>query len=568
MSRTQTVWKERDVDNLVVQELVIEHNVHRILARVMAGRGVTLDQAKSYLSPKLEDLIDPNLLKGVPKATHRLVEAIANGETIGIFGDYDVDGVTSTTLLSEFLEQLGVSVIATIPDRLKEGYGLSKAGVDRLRAQGASIIVTVDCGITAHEEVDYAAACGLDVIVVDHHTVPVELPKACAVINPHRPDCPQRAHHLCAVGVVFNLCIALRKELREQGFFASTKEPNLAQLLDLVAIGTVADVVPLVQDNRIFVQHGLNAIMKSRRPGIKALLDVAEIEPKKVTAGTLGFHIGPRINAAGRLEDAMQAVQLLREREYFKAKEIARLLNDINSSRRELEQLALVEAIQQIDNSFEHQAAKVLVVANPKWHPGVVGIVASRLVDKYGKPAIVIGQNGKGSGRSIFKFHLHDALVAIKDTLVGFGGHGHAVGVQVDLSNLDEFRRALVAHADKLLTADDMFRVVEYDGEISVHDICDELVELLVQAAPFGRSNPEPVFRLNQVRVENIRELKGGHIKAQVAGRPSVSLIAFGMLEKRPLLEGTIDILATPEWNEWQGVKSLQLRVKDIAASP
>ena len=557
-------WIERLANPEHVSELVSALKLDPVLARVLAARGIhTSTQAKKYLETSLADLADPDLFAGMPQACARLTDAILKDETIGIFGDYDVDGVTSTVLLWEFLEQLGARAVVTIPDRLKEGYGLSLAGVHRLREQGASLLVTVDCGITAHEEVEAANALGVDVIVIDHHTVLVDLPKAVAVINPHRKDCPREATHLCAVGVVFNLCLSLRRMLRERGFFQDRPEPNLRHSLDLVALGTVADVVPLIEDNRIFVQQGIGLMKQSRRVGIKALLDVAEIEQSQITASTLGFHLGPRINAAGRLEDAMQAVHLLRETNYPKARVMAESLDKNNRSRRDLEKQIVEEAILEVSESKEHQDSFVTVVGNERWHPGVVGIVASRLVERFGKPALVIGEKGKGSGRSIPALHLYETLCQVKEHLIGFGGHAHAVGVQVDLNRLRDLRKAMNAHVSQILTRDDLVQPIFYDGAVDLEQISLEWVNGLKQAAPFGRSNPEPVFRINQVSLVDFKELRGGHLKGFVQGNKNVPFIAFGMAEKQSALTRPVDVLVVPEINTWMGRNQIQLRVKD-----
>ncbi|MES2504878.1 MAG: single-stranded-DNA-specific exonuclease RecJ [Myxococcota bacterium] len=559
-------WLERPVDLGAVNRLIIELDISRLLARILVARGID-DPAKAqrYLNPSLADLPNPDALAGMQDACLRMVKAILEGEKIGVFGDYDVDGVTSTVILSEFLESVGADVVVTLPNRLTEGYGLSLAGLERLEKQGVRLIVTVDCGVTAHEEIDAAIARNIDVIVIDHHTVPVVLPKAVAVINPHRNDCTRSAHHLCAAGVTFNLCMALRKALRERGFFATRAEPNLSKLLDLVALGTVADVVPLIEDNRIFVQKGLDLIKKAQRPGIKALLGASKIEPQKATAGTLGFHLGPRINAAGRLESAMSAVELLKSSDYMPAFLIAEQLDASNQERRELEKQIVEEALAEIALSSEHQEAFAIVVARDTWHPGVVGIVASRLVEKTGKPAIVIGQNGKGSGRSIPGFHLHEALCAIEETMLGFGGHAHAVGVHVDLEDFNLFQDAFRDYAGQKLTAEDLVPLVYHDGDIALDDLSEKLVELLALAAPFGRSNPEPVFCLRGVQIKDARELKGGHLKGQLVSDKNIEFIAFGMADKLELIAKPVDLLVTPEINEWMGRRTLQLRVKDLA---
>ncbi len=567
--RAPVVWQQREADDAKARALAATLSLPAPLARVLVGRGVD-DEARAtrFLDPKLQDLPDPARLAGVDAALERLLAALKRGETIGIFGDYDVDGVTSTTLLWDFLEQLGAPVVATLPDRLREGYGLSRAGVDRLRDAGATLIVTVDCGVTAHEEVAYCKELDLDVIVIDHHTVPVTLPAAVSVINPHRDDCTTGAEHLCAVGVTFNLCLALRRALRARDFFSATRpEPDLRHGLDLVALGTIADVVPLIADNRVFVRYGLRAIAAKRRLGMGALLDVAGVPSERVTASTLGFQLGPRVNAAGRLGDAMKAVDLLRSVHRDRALGLAQGLDRENLSRRDLEKRITQAAIQLIDGSELHRRARVLVVGDEGWHPGVVGIVASRLVERYGKPCVVVGEGGRGSGRSIPRYHLYDGLASAAHTLDGFGGHAHAAGVRVPSGGLDRFRDALLAHAEAALGEGDLERLHLYDGDLDVHALDEAMCRSLQAAAPFGRKNPEPVFRLRGVTPRDLRPLNGGHFKANVHPTGVVEAILFGEPERMAAFQGSIDVLGVPEVNEWQGRRTVQLRLRDFRAA-
>ncbi len=559
-------WIARDIDESHALQLSRTFSLPLAAARVLVARDlIEAESVEKFLRPSLSHLPDPHLFAGISDATARLIDALANDECIGIFGDYDVDGVTSTTILWEFLEELGARVVATIPNRLLEGYGLNQAGVDRLQAAGAHLIVTVDCGVTAHEEIDYAASKGLDVIVVDHHTVPVNLPNACAVVNPHRLDCKAERKHLCAAGVVFNLCVALRKALREEGFFEDRAEPNLKNYLDLVAVATIADVVPLTAENRIYVQQGLALIASGRRVGVQALLKACNIEPSRVTAGTLGFHLGPRINAAGRLDDAMRAVKLLRTNDVGLAENWATELDQKNQERRDIEKRVVDQAIVEIDASQKHAEAHILVVANDGWHPGVVGIAASRLVERYGKPAIVIGTNGKGSGRSIPAFHLHDALCAVGHLLQGFGGHAHAVGLHTNMAEIETLRDALVEHAKAVLSEDDLVRHIFYDGTLKLSEANHQLADNLARFAPFGRANPEPVFRIHSVIADDLKILANNHVRGILRDdRAGISFIAFNLADRLSNLSGFVDVLATLELNEWRGNKTLQLRIRDV----
>lgn len=566
LQKNAPVWQPREVDDDSVRKLTAGLGVSETLAKILVGRGIRDEGlAERFLSPRLADLPDPARLAGMHAAVERIVHALRHDECIGIFGDYDVDGVTSTTLLWEFLESIGGRVVATLPDRLKEGYGLSRAGVDRLRDAGSTLLVTVDCGVTAHEEVAYCTQQGVDVIVIDHHTVPVTLPDAVAVINPHRPDCESAAEHLCAVGVTYNLCLALRRELRNQGYFSTLRpEPDLRKNLDLVALGTVADVVPLVEDNRIFVHYGLRNIRSRLRLGMDALLEVAGVPMHRIGASTLGFQLGPRVNAAGRLGDAMKAVELLRSAKTEHARELANALDRENTSRRDLERRMTQEAFDEVDASQFHQESRVLVIGREDWHPGVVGIVASRVVERYGKPTVIVGEGGRGSGRSIPAYHLYDGLHFVSETLEGFGGHAHAAGVRVRAGGLEKFREALAGHAGLHLAENDLRRVWTHDGDLPVEAIDEGLCQELSRAAPYGRKNPEPLFRIPKVHPRGVRPLSGGHFKANVHPNGNVEAILFGAGERMGEFQGEVSLLGTPEINEWRGRKTVQLRLRDF----
>ena len=574
-------WSEREADPAVVAAVAAAHKLPDAVARVLVGRGVgSVDAAALYLRPTLKDLPDPLRLAGLDAALDRICFALDRSETIGVFGDYDVDGVTSTTLLTDFLEALGARVTCTIPDRMIEGYGLSRAGVDRLIDAGCTLIITVDCGVTNHDEVLYAKERGADVIVVDHHTVPVELPKATAVINPHRKDCTSGSVMLCAVGVTFNLALAIRRRLRERGHFSATRpEPDLKDALDLVALGTVADVVPLIGENRVLVHAGLRLLRQGKRPGMRALLHVAGVDAAQLTAGHLGFQLGPRVNAAGRLGDAMQGVRLLKS-EGEAATKLAAILDAENAARRSIEKKIVDDAIRQVEQSPSLRSARAIVVADESWHPGVVGIVASRLVDRFGRPAVVIGEGGRGSGRSIERFHLYDALRAVKEligpALAGFGGHAHAAGVRIAAGGVEKFREAFLNHAEALLAPEDLHRVAFHDGVIGGDALNFDFVRALENAAPFGRKNPEPLFLLRGVRLRSTREMGTGHLKGVIdpnslssSSRPStfVEVISFGTADRIAEWSGPVDLLGTPDLNEWQGRVTVQLRLKDFRPS-
>jgi single-stranded-DNA-specific exonuclease len=544
-------------------------SIHPLAARVLATRGLADPaEAARFLSPRLEDLPDPFTMKGMEAAVGRLVRAVEGGEPIACYGDYDVDGVTSTTLLSSFLRAAGGLVSTYVPHRLVEGYGLNAAAVQRLAGEGVRLIVTLDCGITSVAEVAEAARLGVDVVVVDHHTVPIELPAAAAILNPHQTGCGYPSKHLAAVGVTFNLALALRRRLRERGRFGPSRpEPNLRESLDLVALGTVADVVPLVEVNRLLVRFGLAELGKARRPGIRALLRVAGVATGDVTAAQVGFRLGPRINAAGRLDDAGRGVRLLSTSDPGTADALAEELDRENRARQEIERQILEEALA---DAAERVAAgaRGLVLSRPGWHPGVVGIVASRVVERFHRPAVLVGVAdgvGRGSGRSIERFHLHEALSACSGSLSRFGGHRHAAGVTLDPGAIPAFREAFERHAASVLRDEDLVPRTRIEGWVH-GDMLDERAAVdLERLAPFGAGNPEPVFAL-RVRPSRARQVgaAGIHLKLVLADRDA---IAFQLGDRLSLCSGLVEAAVSVGFDDWDGMRRLQLRVRDLRAA-
>jgi single-stranded-DNA-specific exonuclease len=547
--------------------------LHPLAARVLAARGhVEADEASRFLDAPLADLPDPFTMKGMDAAVARVARALEAGERIACYGDYDVDGVTSTSLLAGFLRAAGADVITYVPHRLVEGYGLNGEAVARLAGEGVRLLVTLDCGITGVEEVRAASALGLDTVVVDHHTVPVELPAAAAILNPHQPGCGYPAKDLAAVGVTFALAMALRRRLRETGRFGERRpEPNLKEALDLVALGTIADVVPLVGANRTLVRWGLEVLAKSRRPGLRALKRVAGIaDGQPVTAGQVGFRLAPRINAAGRLDDAGRGVRLLLAADDETARALAEELDRENQARQEIERRILAEAT-------EDAAAKVaagargLVLARDGWHAGVVGIVASRIVERFHRPAVLIaleGGSGKGSGRSIESFHLYDALAECAGHLTRFGGHRHAAGVTLERAAVDAFRSAFEAHAAARLTEADLQPRCRIDGWVDDAELTDRAAADLERLAPFGAGHPEPVFALHRAAARGRTVGAAGvHLKLALGAR-GLDAIGFGMGDRAPLCsEGPVDAAFSVGFDEWDGVRRLQLRLKDLRSA-
>jgi single-stranded-DNA-specific exonuclease len=563
-------WVEAEVDGAGVARLAGALGLHPLAARVLAARGLAEpERAAAFLAAPLSDLPDPFSMKGMEAAVARIARAMDGGERIALYGDYDVDGVTSTALLAGFLRACGADVVTYVPHRLVEGYGLNGAAVEKLAAEGTRLLVTLDCGITSAPEVRTAAALGLDAVVVDHHTVPVELPRAAAILNPHQPGCGYPSKDLAAVGVTFALAMALRRSLRERGWFGAERpEPNLKDALDLVALGTVADVVPLVGANRILVRWGLEALARSRRPGIRALKRVAGVaEGSEVTAGQVGFRLAPRINAAGRLDDAGRGVRLLLEADAARAEALAQELDRENQARQEIERHILDEALH--DAAARVAAgARGLVLARDGWHAGVVGIVASRVVERFHRPAVLVALGeveGKGSGRSIEGFHLHDALSACAGHLSRFGGHRHAAGVTVTRERLPAFREAFEAHAAARLRDEDLVPRCRIEGWIEERDVCERAALDLARLGPFGAGHPEPVFALRGAAARARTVGQGGaHLKLTL-GR--LDAIGFGMGDRLALCGGAVEAAFTMGLDEWDGARRVQLRLRDVRPS-
>ncbi|HEY0840015.1 MAG TPA: single-stranded-DNA-specific exonuclease RecJ, partial [Vulgatibacter sp.] len=522
---------------------------------------------------RLADLPDPALLAGIEPAVARIVRAIEAGERITAYGDYDVDGVTSTTLLVSFLRACGASVDSYVPHRIGEGYGLNLDAVASLAARGTRLLVTLDCGVTAIAEIDEAIRLGLDVVVVDHHTTPAELPRAAAILNPWQPGCTYPTRHLCAAGVTFLLCAALRRRLREKGWFAGRTEPNLRSYLDLVALGTIADVVPLTGANRLLVREGLQVLARTQRQGLRALKRVAGVaEDGAVSAGQVGYRLGPRINAAGRLDDAGRAVELLLCDDPLRAERLARELDAANAERQSIERQIVDEALAQAEALGP---AMGLVLAQEGWHPGVVGIVASRVVAKLHRPAVVIGIDpetgvGKGSGRSIQAFDLHGALSRCSRHFERFGGHRLAAGVTIERGAIEAFRRDFALEAEAALAGQDLGPSLRIDSVVAPDDLSESLCTALEGLAPFGAGNPEPILGLKGVRasgrIVGRSEKSSGHLKLRLERAPLVDAIGFGLADELALLEGAVDLGFTLGFDEYKGVRRVQMGVRNVRA--
>ncbi len=565
---SERLWVARNdsPDLSLLDDLHLQLQLSQLVARLLIGRSHSVESARHFLAARLADLPDPFLLPDMDAAVTRLQAALMNQEKIAIHGDYDVDGISGTVLLFAGLGAMGGRGLEYhIPLRLRDGYGLSAEALKQAAARDTGVVISVDCGISAHAEATLARQLGLDLIITDHHQPPRDLPEALAVINPQRPDCPFPFPDLAGVGVAFFLLVALRKSLREAGWFAAGEEPDLRQYLDLVALGTIADLVPLQGINRILTRYGLDLLETSRRPGVRALKQVAGV--KTVSSGAVGFQLAPRLNAAGRLEDAGLGVALLLEQDMVRALHTARYLDQCNRQRQDLEKKTLAEAERAVTElPADHTHA--IVLGRQGWHPGVIGIVASRLVDSFHRPTVLValdGESGKGSARSIRGYHLYAGLKACAEHLATFGGHEMAAGMTLDRAQLPAFAAAMEAHARRELSDQDLVPTLRHDGVVLLEELDFETLRQLEALAPFGMGNPEPLLVVEAVRAMRVQTVGDSHLRFTACqGAFSHPAIAFGMLARRDEFQGEVDLLVTPQINRYRGRESIQLRVRDV----
>jgi single-stranded-DNA-specific exonuclease len=581
-SLTGKRWEERLSDGRQALALSQQLGLPEVIGRVLAARGVELEEAERFLNPTLRDYLpDPSAFQDMDRAAQRLRNAIESGESIAVFGDYDVDGATAAAVLARFFAAIGVTLEIYIPDRLAEGYGPNAPALKRLKGRGVDLVVTVDCGITAFEALDEAAAAGLEVIVVDHHAAEPRLPVAAAVVNPNRLDDSSGHGQLAAVGVAFLLVVALNRALREAGWYArhNRAAPDLIQWLDLVALGTVCDVVPLTGLNRALVAQGLKVMAARRNAGLVALSDVSRIDDKPGTYHA-GFLLGPRVNAGGRVGEAPLGARLLTCDDPGEAAAIAARLDGYNSERREIELLVLDQAIRQVEESGP--GAGLVMAAAEGWHAGVIGIVASRLKDRFNKPALVValeGGVGKGSARSVPGVDLGAAVIAARQEglLVNGGGHPMAAGLTVAADCLAELTAFLDMRLARRLAEIDYRPSLGIDGALKPRGATLELLEQLERCGPFGVGNAQPRFALPAVRVAKASVVGDNHVRCFLgdsqggSGGGSLKGIAFRALDSDlgPALLQTaglpLHVAGRLQVDRWGGRESVQFIIEDAA---
>lgn len=557
------IWRVKDSIPAIQDTLSGELNISKVTAQLLANRGIDNPRsAGEFMKCSLSSCHDPFILKDMDRAVFRIRKAISSSEKILVYGDYDADGLTGVAVLYSALKNLGANAATYIPNRLEEGYGLNLGAIKKAHKNNISLIITVDCGITSFKEVEYAKSLKIDVIVTDHHEIlESRIPAAYAVINPLQEGCRYPFKHLAGVGVAYKLVKALYDDTP---FFAE-------DFLDLVSLGTVADIAPLVGENRILTKHGLAELSKRSHIGLKALMDVARLTAADISSGHIGFVLGPRINAMGRVGSSQQALDLLLSADAAHAMGLAKILDTENRNRQKIEARILEEALSKVEREVNFKHHRVIVLAGENWHPGVVGIVASRIADRFYRPAILISLDGKlakGSGRSIERFHLFDYLLRCKDLLVGFGGHEGACGVTIEKDNIDSFREKINEEAAKDVAEDVFSPKLDIDMSIPLNALCEDVINEIECLAPFGSDNPRPVLASHNLIVKDgPRQIGKNGFKVWVTdNKITCEAVSFGRTDLEiPRLGDDINLAYIPSINNWQGLQSIQLELRDVS---
>ncbi len=574
-------WIRRDTDGFLADEISRDLAISPVVARVLLNRGITeKEDAKRFLSLSSTHLLDPFIMNDMHRCADRVARSIMTGERVIIYGDYDVDGITAVSLYLLFFRDLGTDVLHYLPSRMTEGYGMNESSIMKIKEMGVSLIITADLGTTSHREIEVAASMGIDVIVTDHHEAPEDLPKAYGIINPNRRDSTYSFKGLAGVGVAFKFIGAIyekiKAEAKVKGFLKLNLDLNLLKYLDLVALGTIADVSPMLEENRFFVREGLKALSSGERIGVRALKEVAGIDGE-VGVGTVGFQLAPRINAAGRLAGGETGIVLLTTRSMKEAIESARHLDAKNRERQKIEEGILNDVLIRIRNEVNLNQVSAIVLASPKWHQGVIGIVASRIAERFYLPTILISLKddgtGKGSARSIPPLHLYKAIEQCSDYLEGFGGHKFAAGLTLRQERFDAFSRRFDEVVSESLGESDFLPAIRLDAEVRLADVTFGLIKDLDRLSPFGPANPEPVLAAMHVEPVSPRLVGNNHLKLTIKSGPHhLDAIGFDMGSFYPQLTSRIqarqgsylDIAFTPRLDTWRGEERIQMRIRDI----
>ena len=559
-------WSLLNPNQNTVSSVKKAFRTSEVIARVLANRNIlNPNLARPFFTPNLDMLHNPYLMQDMDKAVERVLKNIKSGKPIMVFGDYDVDGTTGAAALYLAFQKFGADVTYYIPDREKEGYGLSYHGIEIAKDNGIDLIITCDCGINAFVQVDFANEQNIDLIITDHHTTDTELPKAHAILNPKRKDCEYPFKGLCGGGVAFKLITAIGNKL-------NIPLTDYEEIIPLITLGIAADVVPIKDENRVLVHHGLNILKNLEKPGLKTLLELAGLKGH-ISVGQLVFSIAPRINAAGRLGDANRAVELLVTDDQDKARLLAKELDNENKRRQMIQQAVVDEALLKVNAEADLKNENALVLANAGWHPGVVGIVASKIKEEFNRPTIIIALengSGKGSARSVAGFDLYEALTACKTHLDGYGGHPMAAGLTLSNQKLEDFKKAFIDFANERLTKENLQATLTLDSEMALQDITPRFMEFLDKLSPYGPGNMRPKFAIRNVEIAGVPKVigkTGEHIRFKIKqGLKSYPAVGFGLSNKYEMLitGQPVDIACVVETNEWQGNTSIQMNVRDI----
>ncbi len=557
-------WQIYQSDYEKIKELQEKYNINKLLATILSNKGIIEEkQIKKFLDPKRTDFYNPFLMPDMESAVNRILKAIENNEKIIIYGDYDVDGITSVTVLKSFFQDRGIHVDEYIPNRLNEGYGLNKTAIEKISKQKYMLMITVDCGISAIEEIDYANQLGIETIVTDHHEPGNELPKALAVVDAKRKDNKYPCRNLAGVGVVFKLIQALSIKL-------NLDEKEYLKYLDIVCVGTISDIVPLEDENRVIVKLGLKLVSQTRNLGLREILKLSGYQ--QIDSTTISFGVAPRINACGRMGHQEDALKLFTTKDINEVIKLAEKLNEYNKERQDIEKNIYNEAIEIIDKD-DLDKKNTIVVMGKNWHHGVIGIVSSKITELYFKPSILLCEEddyGKGSGRSIPGFDLYKALTECKDTIDKFGGHSMAVGINVKKEQFNEFRNKLEEIA-KEQHIEEIVPILNIDAQVELDEINKDMVNSLKELEPYGEGNKMPIFAFKNLRIDSIRALsEGKHLKLTLKDKKNiVNAIGFnlGYLSSEYKIGDKIDVVGNLEINSFNGVDNLQINIKDIMKS-
>lgn len=556
-------WQIYETDEVEIDKISQKHNLNKLLASILINRDIKEEDIEVFLNPTRKNFHDPFLIPDMEIAVQRIIKAIENKEKIIIYGDYDVDGITSITVLKSFLEDRGMKVDQYIPNRLEEGYGLNKPAIEEIAKNNYSLMITVDCGISGIEEIEYANSLGIETIVTDHHEVGDKIPNAIAVVDAKRKDNQYPCRDLAGVGVVFKLIQAL-------GIKLGLEEKEYLKYLDIVCVGTISDIVPLVDENRVIAKLGLMLVAQTKNMGLKSLLISSGY--KNIDSNTISFGVAPRINACGRMGHADEALKLFLSKDIYEVNELTKKLNDYNTLRQAKEKAIYEDSINQIETNKLNEK-NAIIIAGENWHHGVIGIVSSKITDLYFKPSILLCYEddiAKGSGRSIPGFDLHDALMKCQDTIERFGGHSMAIGITIKREKIEEFKKEFEKIA-KEAKIDEIIPIINIDAKINLNEINKEMVASLKQLEPFGEGNKTPIFTFKNLKIDSIRALsEGKHIKMTLKdGNTIVNSIGFnlGYLADEYIIGDKIDVVGTLEINSFNGVDNLQINIKDVMKS-